>query len=86
MTAETTDTEYLWPARHEAGSVTTAAPADGRAVPAEAELQPRRLLARGRRVVLRAMKRYGLILADNGSNWYFQGAPTARWPPRSSPS
>ena len=31
------------------------------------------------RVVLRAMKRYGLIVADNGSDWYFQGAVDPRW-------
>jgi hypothetical protein len=31
------------------------------------------------RVVLRAMQRYGLILADNGSNWYFQGTRDGRW-------
>ena len=31
-------------------------------------------------VILRAMKRYGLILADNGSNWYFQGAAQKGWP------
>ena len=31
------------------------------------------------RVVLRAMKRYGLILADNGSDWYFQGTRDWRW-------
>ena len=31
------------------------------------------------RVVLRAMKRYGLILADNGSDWYFQGTRDRRW-------
>jgi hypothetical protein len=29
--------------------------------------------------VLRAMQRSGLILADNGSNWYFTGATDARW-------
>jgi hypothetical protein len=26
------------------------------------------------------MQRYGMILADNGSNWYFQGAADPRWP------
>ena len=26
------------------------------------------------------MKRYGLILADNGSNWYFQGTAERGWP------
>jgi len=30
-------------------------------------------------VILRAMKKYGMILADNGSNWYFSGAPDMRW-------
>jgi hypothetical protein len=30
-------------------------------------------------VILRAMKKYGMIVADNGSNWYFSGAPDARW-------
>lgn len=30
-------------------------------------------------VILRAMKQYGMILADNGSDWYFSGAPDARW-------
>ncbi len=31
-------------------------------------------------VVLRAMQQYGLILADNGSNWYFGGTADASWP------
>jgi hypothetical protein len=30
-------------------------------------------------VILRAMQTYGLILADNGSNWYISGAPDERW-------
>jgi hypothetical protein len=30
-------------------------------------------------VILTAFKRYGLILADNGSDWYVSGAPDARW-------
>ncbi len=30
-------------------------------------------------VILKAMKQYGMILADNGSNMYFQGTPDARW-------
>jgi hypothetical protein len=30
-------------------------------------------------VVLRALKRYGLIVADNGSSWYVTGAPDPRW-------
>jgi hypothetical protein len=31
------------------------------------------------RVVARALQRYGMILADNGSNWYVTGAPDPRW-------
>jgi len=31
------------------------------------------------RVVLTALKRYGMILADNGSAWYLSGAPDERW-------
>ena len=30
-------------------------------------------------VVCAALKRYGMILADNGSNWYLSGAPDPRW-------
>jgi hypothetical protein len=30
-------------------------------------------------IVLRALKRYGLIVADNGSSWYITGAPDQRW-------
>ena len=30
-------------------------------------------------VILRALKKYGMILADNGSNWYLSGAPDPRW-------
>ena len=30
-------------------------------------------------IVLRAMKRFGLIVADNGSDWYFQGTVDDRW-------
>ena len=29
--------------------------------------------------ILRAMKKYGMMVADNGSNWYFSGAPDPRW-------
>ncbi len=31
------------------------------------------------RVIAAAMQRYGLIVADNGSNWFFQGAPDPGW-------
>jgi hypothetical protein len=31
------------------------------------------------RIVARALKRYGMILADNGSPWFISGAPDRRW-------
>jgi hypothetical protein len=31
------------------------------------------------RVILVAMQRYGMILADNGSPWYFSGVSDVRW-------
>jgi len=30
-------------------------------------------------VILRALQRYGMILADNGSDWFVSGAPDPRW-------
>jgi hypothetical protein len=30
-------------------------------------------------VILRAMKKYGMFVADNGSDWYVSGAPDMRW-------
>ena len=31
------------------------------------------------RIVLTALKKYGMILADNGSPWYVSGAPNSGW-------
>ena len=31
------------------------------------------------RVILQALKTYGMLLADNGSAWYITGAPHANW-------
>ncbi len=31
------------------------------------------------RVILQAMKTYGIMLADNGSNWYVSGVPDEHW-------
>jgi hypothetical protein len=31
------------------------------------------------RVIMQAMKDYGMFLADNGSSWYVSGAPDERW-------
>ena len=86
MTAETTDTSYLWPARHEAGSASNPdLPPMGARFRLKADYDISGYSAEAQ-VVLRAMQRYGLILADNGSNWYFGGTADPAWPIRWSTS
>jgi hypothetical protein len=81
FTADTTDTSYLWPARHEAGALSDPNyPPMGARFRLDAGFNlPASQCARPCQVVIQAMKTYGLILADNGSNWYFQGATDRRW-------
>jgi hypothetical protein len=79
FTTDKTDRRYLWPARHQAGSVSDPSyPPMG----ARFRLKAGYSLAGLRtdtQTVLRAMKTYGLILADNGSPWFFQGTADTRW-------
>jgi len=81
FTADTSDEKFIWPARHEAGSVNSQAyPPMGARFRLNASFHlPASACARPCRVVIQAMKTYGLILADNGSNWYFQGTTDSRW-------
>lgn len=72
---------FLWPARHSAPAGTDPDP----------NLPPMGLRLRLKasvnissfspqnRVILTALKHYGMIVADNGSNWYISGAPDNRW-------
>jgi len=79
FTAQTTRRAYVWPARHYASSNTS---------PNVPAMGQRFRLRNGFdvsgfppnvQVILNAMKKYGLILADNGANWYITGAPDERW-------
>ena len=80
MTAEVTDTSYLWPARHEAGSSSNPnLPPMGARFRLKASYDISGYSPQAQ-VVLRAMQQYGLILADNGSNWYFGGTADDSWP------
>src|SRR5438093_1078106 len=73
-------TRFIWPARHQAGeSASPSLPPIGARFRLKASFPIARFRA-DPQVVLRAMKKYGLILADNGSNWYFQGAAQRGWP------
>ncbi len=81
MTAQTTATRYVWPARHEAGATRSPdAPPMGARFRLSARFRlPASRCARACQVVIRAMQTYGLILADNGSNWFFGGTADRRW-------
>lgn len=69
---------YIWPARHQTSDPDPNLPPMGARFRLKAgydisgfppEMQ----------VLLRAMQTYGIVLADNGSNWYVNGAPDERW-------
>jgi hypothetical protein len=78
MTAEVTTDGYVWPARHEAGVDDPDAPPMGARFRLDDGYDISGFGARAQ-VVLRAMQTYGLIVADNGSDWYVTGARDRRW-------
>jgi hypothetical protein len=80
FTTDVSSRHHLWPARHDAGSTESRAyPPMGARFRLKAGWHPRGFGAAAKAVV-RAMKTYGLVLADNGSPWYFQGEQNAHWP------
>ncbi len=79
FTAPRTRSAYVYPARHAAGAGNDPAlPPMGLRVRLKASV-PLAGFGPQARVVLTALKRYGMILADNGSPWYVTGAPAAGW-------
>jgi hypothetical protein len=73
----TTDA-YVWPARHQAGVDDPDCPPMGARFRLKAGFDLSGFSPKAR-VILRAMQRYGMIVADNGSDWYFQGARDRHW-------
>jgi len=79
FTVSRTQRAYIWPARHQASSVTDpSAPPMGLRLRLKANVDISRFSSTNR-IILTALKRYGMIVADNGSNWYLSGAPDDRW-------
>jgi hypothetical protein len=79
FTAPCTAARYVYPARHEASTCHGAnLPPMGLRVRLKASVNISRLPYQAR-VVAAALKRYGMILADNGSPWYISGAPNKGW-------
>jgi hypothetical protein len=79
FTAPVTSEHFIWPAEHEAGSKHSLSyPPMGARFRLKASFSLKGY-SRDTKVVLRAMKTFGLILADNGSSWYFQGEASNKW-------
>jgi hypothetical protein len=79
FTAPQTQAGFIHPATHFASSSTNPdLPPMGLRLRLKASFDIRPF-PRVARIILAAMKTYGLILADNGSPWYFQGATDPRW-------
>jgi len=79
FTAQRTRSAHVYPARHDASSSDDPSlPPMGLRVRLKASVDisgfPRQA-----RIVLQALKTYGMILADNGSPWYLSGSPSSRW-------
>ncbi len=80
FTVEQTNS-YIWPARHltsgTAGVLTNVPPMGARfRLKASYDISG---FSPEMQVILLAMKQYGIILADNGSNWYVSGVPSESW-------
>jgi len=79
FTVQTTRHAYVAPARHYASSDNDPnVPPMGMRVRLKASFDISKFPADAQ-VILKALKKYGMMVADNGSNWFISGAPDARW-------
>lgn len=79
FTASRTRKAYVWPARHFASSNTSKLlPPMGERFRLKSNFNISKF-SKDTQVILKAMKKYGIILADNGSDWFISGAPDERW-------
>jgi hypothetical protein len=79
FTVSRTRNTFVYPARHQASS-----DSDPNLPPMGLRLRlkagfPVSRYPRQSRIVLRALQRYGMLVADNGSDWYVSGAPSRGW-------
>lgn len=71
---------YVPPAMHAASSNTSVnLPPMGMRVRLKSSYQIPASFSTESKAILQALKTYGMIVADNGSNWYLSGAPDSRW-------
>jgi hypothetical protein len=79
FTTPKTQQAHIWPARHDASRI-----ADPKYPPMGIRFRLRAdfdisSFSKTNQVILTALKRYGMILADNGSPWFISGVYDARW-------
>ena len=80
FTCKKTQHAFIYPARHRASRNKDASlPPMGLRVRLKASFDISGFPACDQ-VILKALKQYGMFLADNGGNWFISGTPDARWP------
>ena len=79
FTVRDTRRAFIYPARHQAGDTNDPnVPAMGQRFRLKASFDISGFPKQSR-IVLRALKKYGMIVADNGSPWFISGAPSSGW-------
>lgn len=79
FTAVRTRKQHIWPARHDASSITDEnVPPMGQRFRLKSSFDISSFSPQVQ-VILIALKKYGMFLADNGSNWYISGSPNLKW-------
>jgi hypothetical protein len=79
FTVSRTRNRFVYPARHQASSDSSSSlPPMGLRLRLKKSFDVSRYPKQSR-IVLRALRRYGMIVADNGSDWFVSGAPSPSW-------
>jgi hypothetical protein len=78
VTVDRSQAGYLWPARHQAGQGGASLPPMGLRLRLKAGVDVGGFPGQAR-VILQAMRTYGLVVADNGSSGFIGGVPDERW-------
>jgi hypothetical protein len=79
FTVSQTRKAFIYPARHHASDLTSRdLPAMGQRLRLKADFDISSFPGQVR-VILQALKTYGMVVADNGSDWYISGAPNGGW-------
>lgn len=78
FTVECTHNSYVWPARHKAGSCSSDYPPMGQRFRLKASFDDSNFSARNK-VIINALKKYGMMVADNGGSWFLSGEANENW-------